>query len=120
MLSKEEVLDIIAYCKENNVRRKDRLTELGIRGWSFYEARRRYLNEETEEGRNEGRFVQLRSTGEFVPESITEMERNINPGKRVRTEPVEMKIECQTPRGGILRMTGKIPREFLSVILQSI
>lgn len=120
MLSKEEVLDIIAYCKENNVNRKDRLSELGIGEWSFYEARRRYLKEEAELGMAEGRFVLLRSTGGFVQESITEMERAVNPGKRVKSEPTEIKIECQTPRGGIFRMTGEISREFLSTILQSI
>lgn len=120
MLSKEEVLDIIAYCKENNVNRKDRLAELGIGEWSFYEARRRYLKEEIESGKNDGHFVQLRSTGGFVQESITEMERAVNPGKRVKSVPAEIKIECQTPRGGMLRMTGMITREFLSTILQSI
>lgn len=48
MLSKEEVLDIIAYCKEHRIKRMDRLAQLGIGEWSFYEARKRYLREESE------------------------------------------------------------------------
>lgn len=87
MLSKEEVLDIIAYCKENNVNRKDRLIELGLSEWSFYEARRRYLKEESESGKDEGHFIQLRSTGGFVHESMTEMEQTVNPCKRVKSVP---------------------------------
>ncbi|MCC8175089.1 MAG: hypothetical protein LIO91_01455 [Bacteroidales bacterium] len=48
MLTKEEVLDIIAYCDENGVKREDRLKELGISRWAYYASRRRYVKEEAE------------------------------------------------------------------------
>ena len=43
MMSKEEVAEIITYCREHNVRQCDRLKELGIAAWRFYDARRKYI-----------------------------------------------------------------------------
>ena len=45
MMSKEEVAEIITYCREHNVRQCDRLKELGIASWRFYDARRKYTTE---------------------------------------------------------------------------
>lgn len=83
MLSKEEVLDIIAYCKEHRINRKDRLAQLGIGEWSFYESRRRYLKEESELSTRTGKFIQLRSTGGFVSDSVTYMEKSVNPDRKL-------------------------------------
>ena len=44
-MSKEEVAEIITYCREHNVRQCDRLKELGIASWRFYDARRKYTTE---------------------------------------------------------------------------
>ena len=46
MLSKEEVLEIIAYCDTHKVRHGARLMELGISQWNFYKSRRRHLEKE--------------------------------------------------------------------------
>lgn len=40
MLSKEQVLEIIAYCDDHGVQRKVRLRKLGITEWNFYKSRR--------------------------------------------------------------------------------
>lgn len=121
MLSKEEVLDIIAYCKEHRIYRKDRLAQLGIGEWSFYEARRRYLKAESETGTTSGRFIQLRSSGGFVSDSVTEMEKSVNPDRNLTDNSSdELKIECQTPRGGMLRMSGRVTPALLSTLLQNI
>lgn len=40
MLSKEQVLEIIAYFDDHGVQRKVRLRELGITEWNFYKSRR--------------------------------------------------------------------------------
>lgn len=36
-MSKEEVAEIITYCREHNVRQCERLKELGIASWRFYD-----------------------------------------------------------------------------------
>ena len=42
MMTKEEVAEVVAYCDENKISYKQRLTELGISDWSFYSAKRKY------------------------------------------------------------------------------
>ena len=39
MMTKEEVAQVIAYCDENKISYKQRLSELGISPWSFYDAK---------------------------------------------------------------------------------
>lgn len=46
MLSKEQVLEIMAYCDDHGVQRKVRLRELGITEWNFYKSRRQCLRQE--------------------------------------------------------------------------
>ena len=38
MMTKEEVAQVIAYCDENKISYKQRLSELGVNPWSFYDA----------------------------------------------------------------------------------
>ena len=74
MLSKEEVIEVIKYCQEHGMTRKDRLKELGIKPWAFYEAKQVYLRDEKRDGAcAEGEFIQLTS-GRYVPASVTEAE----------------------------------------------
>ena len=42
MMTKEEVAQVIAYCDENKISYKQRLAELRINPWSFYDAKRKY------------------------------------------------------------------------------
>ena len=42
MLTREEIAEIVQYCKENGVTYKSRLKEIGISEWRFYESKRRY------------------------------------------------------------------------------
>lgn len=42
MMTKEDVAQVVAYCDENNVSQKQRLEELGIPAWKFYDAKRKY------------------------------------------------------------------------------
>ena len=57
MMTKEEVAQVIAYCDENKISYKQRLSELGISPWIFYDAKRMYAPKE--EGDNAGEFLQL-------------------------------------------------------------
>ena len=120
MLTKEEVLDIISYCNQNGVQRKDRLAQLGISAWMFYKSRRFYLKDESESGEKPGSFIELSRCG-FVPATVTEMEKAVNPRKVSFVKPgSQMQIECQTPRGGLLRITGDIAPSVIFGILQNI
>lgn len=65
MMTKEEVAQVIAYCDENKISYKRRLSELGISPWCFYDAKRKYAPKE--EGDNAGEFLQLIPGGSFLP-----------------------------------------------------
>ena len=56
-MTKEEVAQVIAYCYENKISYKQRLSELGISPWNFYDANLKYAPKE--EGENSGDFLQL-------------------------------------------------------------
>ena len=56
-MTKEEVAEVVAYCEENKISYKQRLSELGISDWSFYSAKRKYAPKQ--EGDNAGDFLQL-------------------------------------------------------------
>ena len=45
-MTKEEVAQVIAYCDENKISYEQRLSELGISPWCFYDAKRRYAPKE--------------------------------------------------------------------------
>ena len=68
MLSKEEVADVISYCKEHGCSYKERLAELGIPEWKFYDSKYKYAIRERKEF-DKGRFLQLRtgSDGSMTP-----------------------------------------------------
>ena len=68
MLSKEEVADVISYCKEHGCSYKEHLAELGIPEWKFYDSKYKYAIRERKEF-DKGRFLQLRtgSDGSMTP-----------------------------------------------------
>ena len=58
MMTREEVAEVITYCKKNNISYKTRLAELGIPAWKFYDSNSRYaLEQESSEAK--GEFLQL-------------------------------------------------------------
>lgn len=120
MLSKEQVLEIISYCDSNGVRRKDRLRELGLTEWNFYKSRRYYLRQERKSPEASGSFIQLGTEGTFVPATVTEMERQVNPARQTALKGEDLTIECQTSRGGILRISGKLNAELMSALVSSL
>lgn len=121
MLSKEEVLEIISYCDSHKINRSDRLQELGISHWNFYKSRRHHLKaEKLYPQDNMGSFIRLKSSGEYVPSSVTAMEQSINPGRNLHTQSEAMTIECQTSRGGMVRISGKMSAELLAALVKSL
>ena len=67
-MTKEEVAQVIAYCDENKISYKQRLAELRINPWSFYDAKRKYASKA--DGENAGEFLQLVPGGSFLPNPI--------------------------------------------------
>ena len=58
MMTKEEVAQVIAYCDENKISYKPRLSELGISPWSFYDAKRKYAPKEEGDNAANRRYEQ--------------------------------------------------------------
>lgn len=73
MMTQEEVAQVIAYCEENKVSYKQRLDELGIAAWMFYDAKRKYAPKQ--EADIAGGFLQLASGGTFFPSPISRRDR---------------------------------------------
>ena len=63
MTTKEEVAQVIAYCDENKTSYKQRLSELGINPWNFYDAKRKYARKPS----NKCTFEASRFGCSFVP-----------------------------------------------------
>ena len=115
--TKEEVFEILDYCKVNNISLRQRLAEVGIAEWRFYYARKRYLDRESAP-QAEGHFIQLQS-GSVVPASLGAYSRRKTKSAKVSCDsPSAMNIEIQTPRGSMLRMTGEMTPAMVEAILQ--
>ena len=120
MLSKEEILEIISYCDTHGVQRKVRLRELGITEWNFYKSRRQYLRQEKVNSAAVGSFIQLGAEGAFVPATVTEMERQVNPGRLDSSRSEDLTVECRTSRGGMVRINGRLNAELLSALVRNL
>ena len=101
MMTKEEGLQGIAYCDENKISHRQRLSELGVSPWSFYDAKRKYAPEE--EGENAGEFFQLTPRGSFIPTPIKPSRSRSSKQKDSAQETVAVNIELRTPTGTMLR-----------------
>ena len=101
MMTKEEVAQVIAYCNENKISHKQRLPELGVSPWSFYDAKRKKAPKE--EGENAGDFLQLIPGGSFLPNPIKPSRPRSIKQKESAQENVAVNIELRTPTGTMLR-----------------
>ena len=70
-MTREEVLEIDAYCREHKVSYRQRLEELDIPFWNFYKAKKKYRlqDEAAAEGNITGGFVQPGAVG-FLGEHV--------------------------------------------------
>ena len=69
MLTREEIAEIVQYCKEHGVSYKSRLKEIGIPEWRFYESKRRYAEVQASE-RESGEFLQLVRGNDSFPKPV--------------------------------------------------
>ena len=104
-MTKEAVAEIISYCEEQKVSYKTRLQELDIPLWKFYDAKRKYIANED----NSGEFLQLLPGSQFFQNPI-KPERRGGRSKRndVNSEPAEVSIELKTPKGTMMRISGRL------------
>ena len=80
MLTREEIAEIVQYCKEKGVSYKSRLKEIGIAEWRFYESKRRYAEAQASE-RESGEFLQLVRGNDSFPEPVL-TDRKTGKGRR--------------------------------------
>ena len=116
MLSKQEVLEIMAYCKENGSTYKSRLRELNIKPWRFFDAKRKYI-ECPDESSKGGEFVQLVPGGDFVP--APEMTSRSRPKRSSQSATPMTSVEMRMASGAMIRITGVLDPATLQVIIQS-
>lgn len=55
MMSKEDVAEIMTYCKEKGISYKSRLEELGIPAWKFFDSKSLYAKQQAESPASSGR-----------------------------------------------------------------
>ena len=92
---------MIVNCDENKICHRQRLSELGVSPWSFYDAKRKYAPKE--EGENAGEFLQLIPGGSFLLDQIKPSRSRGSKQKDSAQETVAVNIELRTPTGTMLR-----------------
>jgi len=104
-MTKEEVTEIISYCEEQKVSYKTRLQELDIPLWKFYDSKRKYIANED----NSGEFLQLLPGSQLFPSQIKPGRRGgMSKKKEGNSEPAEVSIELKTPKGTMMRISGRL------------
>ena len=76
-MTREEVVEIMNYCKEHKMTYKSRLEELNIPVWRFYDSKSRYAAEQSSGKTAQGEFIEL-PTGHA---KRIERDRNTYPGR---------------------------------------
>lgn len=117
-MTEEEVAQVMAYCDENKISYKQRLSELGINPWTFYDAKRKYAPKE--EGEDSGEFLQLTPGGAFLPNPIKPPRSRGGRRKDPAQGTVAVSVELRTPTGTMMRISGDLTgRELKDIIIAS-
>ena len=110
MISKEAVISIEQYCKDNNISKSSRLQELGIPVSQFYHSKRKYIDKEAQISSSsaEGRFMELSFPISNSSNQLTSRQQS----KREKTKALEslqapfMTVEMRLPSGVEMRIQG--------------
>ena len=119
MMSKEEVAEIMTYCKEKGISYKSRLEELGIPAWKFFDSKSRYAKEQTESPSLNGEFLQLTSGGAFVPMPSFAATTGRGFSRKKEQSQKMMSIELRTPNGTMMRIQGEMTLQYVQAIIQA-
>ena len=118
MMTKEEVAAIVSYCQENKVSFKQRLAEMGIQEWTFYESKRKYAPKEV--GEKAGEFLQLVPGGGFLPNPIRPSRSRSARQKAENSCVAPVSIELRTVTGTEMRISGNLTgRQIQEIIIAS-
>ena len=119
-MTREEVAEIVLYCKEHKMFYKERLEELGIPRWKFYDSKAVYAKEQRESGSSVGEFLQLVPGGAFeqIPSLAATTGRKSN-AQKAELSARMLSIEMRTPAGMALRIQGEMTPALLQSILQT-
>ena len=100
-MTREEVAEIIMYCKEHKVTYKSRLAELNIPVWRFYDSKSRYAEEQLSDNTSKGDFIELGQSGTFIP------------------VPSFAGQNGRKPKGDVIRIQGELSAQELYSIIQA-
>lgn len=119
MMTKEEVIQVITYCKEKGISYKQHLSELGVKPWYFFDAKRKYAPKQEPE--DAGGFLQLVSGGEtFLPDPIKPARSRSSKQKEADKGAVAVSIELRTSTDTMMRISGDFTgRELREIIIVS-
>lgn len=118
-MSKEEVAEIMTYCKEKGISYKSRLAELEIPAWKFYDSKSRYAKEQADSKESAGEFLQLTSGGKFVPMPSFAATTGRGFSKKKDQPQKMMSIELRTPNGTVMRIQGEMTLQYVQAIIQA-
>jgi len=119
-MTKEEVAEIMTYCKEHQMCYKDRLEELGIPKWRFYDAKSHYAKEQEKDGPPSGEFFQLTTGDSFVPvPSFAATTGRPSKEKKAAIACRPMNVELRTPTGTMMRIQGEMDTSFIQAIIHA-
>lgn len=117
MMTREEVAEIMVFCKDAGISYKSRLHELGIPEWKFYASKSRYARQE-EANEESGAFLQLGAGDSFAPAPSFAATAGRKPRSKRDIQPSKMlHIELRTPNGTIMRIQGEMSPEFIQSIV---
>lgn len=108
---REEVAEIVTYCKDHQVTYKSRLAELNILVWRFYDSKSRYAEKQSSGNQSQGTFIEQPQNGTFIPVSSFVAQS----GCKSKGEPsLDFKsIEIRTSSGNAIRIQGELSAQEL-------
>ena len=118
-MTREEVAEVMTYCKDNGKTYKARLAELGIPEWRFFESKARYAREQEKETGKAGEFIQLTAGGGLVPTPSFAATTGRKPKGSKEPSSRMLSIELRTPNGTMMRIQGEVSRELIQGIIQA-
>lgn len=104
-MTREEVAEIIMYCKEHKATYKSRLAELNILVWIFYDSKSRYAEEQSSGNTSKGDFIELGQSGTFIPVPSFASQGGRKP--KGESSSGLKNIEIRTSKGDAIRIQGE-------------
>ena len=115
MMTREEVAQVISYCEENKISYKQRLSELGIAPWRFYDAKRKYSLKH-EDG-STGESLQLIPGGTCLSDPIKPTKAKSGKHRSEERGAVAVSIDLRTPSGTMMRISSELTGSELKDII---